>query len=162
MSHGDPLLPVTGAIWLATVQRLPSVVVRTWVHGVWLEAVTGSPCSAAESMIGIEGAAVMQSVGKSPIQCPVPEYGRGELLASGRPIRRSSTRIVAASSTWAPCGRQSFRFHPRSRSALLTTLTLLSAMAAPATTGLSRPAAASGMPITLYAKAQNRFWRILR
>lgn len=41
------------------------------------------------------------------------------------------------------------RRHPRSISALLTTLTLLSAMAAPATMGLSRPAAARGMPTTL-------------
>jgi hypothetical protein len=32
---------------------------------------------------------------------------------------------------------------------LLTTLKLLNAMAAPAMTGLSRPNAASGMPITL-------------
>jgi hypothetical protein len=37
----------------------------------------------------------------------------------------------------------------RSSKALLTTLTLDSAIAAPATTGLSRPKAASGIPTTL-------------
>lgn len=37
----------------------------------------------------------------------------------------------------------------RSSRALVTTLTLLKAMAAPATTGLSRPSAASGIPSTL-------------
>jgi len=37
----------------------------------------------------------------------------------------------------------------RSVSALVTTLTLLNAIAAPAITGLSMPAAASGMPSTL-------------
>ena len=40
-------------------------------------------------------------------------------------------------------------FQRRSSSALLTTLTLLKAMAAPAITGLNRPNAASGMPTTL-------------
>jgi hypothetical protein len=49
---------------------------------------------------------------------------------------------------------------PRSSNALVTTLTLLSAIAAPATTGLNRPNAASGMPMTLYAKAQNKPCRI--
>lgn len=39
--------------------------------------------------------------------------------------------------------------HRDSNSALLTTLTLDSAMASPAQTGLSNPKAASGMPITL-------------
>src|SRR5690606_20295065 len=49
-----------------------------------------------------------------------------------------------------------FRFHRsppgfqrRSVSALVTTLTLDMAIAAPATTGLRKPSAASGMPITL-------------
>ena len=40
-------------------------------------------------------------------------------------------------------------FHRLSSSALLITLTLLSAIAAPANTGLSMPNAASGMPTTL-------------
>ena len=40
-------------------------------------------------------------------------------------------------------------FQRRSSSALLTTLTLLKAIAAPAITGLSKPNAASGMPTTL-------------
>jgi hypothetical protein len=40
---------------------------------------------------------------------------------------------------------------------LLTTLTLQKAMAAPASIGLSRSNAASGMPTTLQARAQNRF-----
>ena len=40
-------------------------------------------------------------------------------------------------------------FQRRSSSALLTTETELSAMAAPASIGLSMPKAASGMPITL-------------
>ena len=44
---------------------------------------------------------------------------------------------------------------------MVITLTELAAIAAPASTGESRPAAASGMPMTLYAKAQNRFCRIL-
>ena len=39
--------------------------------------------------------------------------------------------------------------HRRNSNALPITLTLLSAMAAPANTGLSMPIAASGMPITL-------------
>ena len=40
-------------------------------------------------------------------------------------------------------------FQRRSSSALLTTLTLLKAIAAPAITGFSKPNAASGMPTTL-------------
>ena len=44
----------------------------------------------------------------------------------------------------------------RSVRALSTTLTLLKAMAAPATTGLSMPNAANGMPYVLYTNAQNR------
>ena len=46
--------------------------------------------------------------------------------------------------------------------ALLAAATLcLSAIAAPATAGSSRPAAATGMHSVFQAKAQNRFWRIL-
>ena len=40
-------------------------------------------------------------------------------------------------------------FQRRSINAFVTTLTLLSAIAAPATIGFSRPNAASGMPTTL-------------
>ena len=40
-------------------------------------------------------------------------------------------------------------FQRRSSSALLTTLTLLKAIAAPAMTGLKKPKAASGIPTTL-------------
>ena len=47
-------------------------------------------------------------------------------------------------------------------SALVTTVTLLSAMAAPATIGVRPPSAASGMPSTLNRKAQIRFCTILR
>src|SRR5688572_21485304 len=47
-------------------------------------------------------------------------------------------------------------------SALVTTVTLLSAIAAPATIGVRPPIAASGMPSTLNRKAQTRFCTILR
>lgn len=40
---------------------------------------------------------------------------------------------------------------------LVTTLTELSAIAAPANIGLRNPSAANGMPMVLYTKAQNRF-----
>ena len=46
-------------------------------------------------------------------------------------------------------GAYGFAFQVRSNSALVTTLTLENAMAAPASIGLSRPKAASGMPIRL-------------
>jgi hypothetical protein len=42
-----------------------------------------------------------------------------------------------------------FGFHVRNNNALLTTLTLLKAIAAPAMTGFSIPKAASGTPTTL-------------
>src|ERR1700744_6052019 len=55
------------------------------------------------------------------------------------------------------------------RRLFVTTLNELKAMAALASTGLSsnpqtgyRTPAAMGIPITLYARAQNRFWRITR
>ena len=57
-------------------------------------------------------------------------------------------RMAAASRTLEE-PRHSLAFHLRSSSALVTTLTLLKAIAAPAITGLSRPNAASGMPTTL-------------
>ena len=46
-------------------------------------------------------------------------------------------------------GAYGFAFQVRSNSALVTTLTLENAMAAPASIGLSKPNAASGMPIRL-------------
>src|SRR4051812_49374533 len=50
----------------------------------------------------------------------------------------------------------------RSRSAFATTLMLDSAIAAPASTGLSSPAAAIGTAATLYPNAHARFCRIVR
>src|SRR5262249_56261858 len=50
----------------------------------------------------------------------------------------------------------------RSRSALLTTVTELAAMATAASTGGRIPAAASGTSSRLYPKAQPRFWRMIR
>jgi hypothetical protein len=41
-------------------QRLPSVAVGSWVHGAWHKAVIGLPASAAASMTGTEGVAVIQ------------------------------------------------------------------------------------------------------
>ena len=72
------------------------------------------------------------------------------LFAPGAP----SLRLAPSHQAQAGRSRQAVtlegeRCQPRNSKALPTTLTLLSAMAAPATTGLSRPAAASGMPITL-------------
>ena len=72
------------------------------------------------------------------------------VCSSGRAASGASARAAAASVS--PDGRQR-----RKVSAFVTTLTLLRAIAAPAMTGLSRPRAASGMPSTLYAKAQPRF-----
>src|SRR5699024_9615838 len=46
------------------------------------------------------------------------------------------------------------------RRELVTTLTELNAIAAPATHGANKPTAAIGIPALLYAKAQNRFWRM--
>ena len=42
------------------MQRLPSVLAKSWVHGAWHEAVIGLPGRSAASMTGIVGAAVIQ------------------------------------------------------------------------------------------------------
>ena len=52
--------------------------------------------------------------------------------------------------------------HRLSSSALLTTLTLDMAIAAPATMGVKKPKAASGIPTALYTKAQKRFCLMVR
>lgn len=67
----------------------------------------------------------------------------------------SSPSHQAVCHSWRSC-------HRRSSIALLTTLTLLKATAAPASIRLSRPNAASGMHTTLQAKAQNRLCWIFR
>ena len=54
-------------------------------------------------------------------------------------------------------GASPYLFQERSSNALVTTLTLLRAIAAPATMGFNRPNAAKGIPTTLYANAQKRF-----
>jgi hypothetical protein len=54
-------------------------------------------------------------------------------------------------------GASPYLFQERSSSALITTLTLLRAIAAPAAMGFNRPNAAKGIPTTWYANAQNRF-----
>ena len=69
-----------------------------------------------------------------PLRCLADVHGSSLTLAAGR--------------------------HRRKVSALATTLTLESAIAAPAITGLRYPSAASGMPTTLYTNAQNRPCRI--
>ena len=66
-----------------------------------------------------------------------------ELGLDRRPLYTAWVPIQAGVAPYRP-GRQR-----RSSSAFATTLTLLSAIAAPATTGLSNPAAANGIPSAL-------------
>src|SRR5690606_38395386 len=61
-----------------------------------------------------------------------------------------------------PCLRGDAQEARRSRRLFVTTRTELSAIAAPAIIGLSRPVAASGIAATLYANAQNRFCLMIR
>ena len=69
---------------------------------------------------------------------------------TGHPGKVYAMAHSPQSGTEAHRPRQAFSGRQRdSHSALLTTLTLLSAMAAPASMGLSPPSAASGMPMTL-------------
>lgn len=75
------------------------------------------------------------------------------------PVELRADRTIAKVYAMAhppPSGPERHRTHQAwsglqrdNHSALLTTLTLLSAMAAPASMGLSPPKAASGMPMTL-------------
>jgi hypothetical protein len=74
-------------------------------------------------------------------------FRRGPI--AGRPRARRVTDDPAAGPVPRAAGPHRRGVQPRSSSALVTTLTLLNAIAAPATTGLSRPDAASGMPTTL-------------
>ena len=67
---------------MAPSQRLLSVTAESWAHGDGHEAVVGSPVSAAISMTGVEGAAVIQHGGpKVPLQNEV-EYQLFEVLNS--------------------------------------------------------------------------------
>src|SRR5574337_90904 len=69
-----------------------------------------------------------------------------------RSVHRRRPHAVAWRAGWARAGAAGASVVPRQRrsvSALVTTLTLLNAIAAPAITGLSMPSAASGMPSTL-------------
>src|SRR5258705_9777510 len=81
-------------------------------------------------------------LGQEPERFVVPNHlgryaGACRCFADVQPFRRRPCYV-----------HRSLPFHRRSVSALVTTLTLLKAIAAPAITGLSRPKAASGMPTT--------------
>ena len=87
-------------------KRPPPVVVRSWVHGAWHDAVTDSPGSAGASMTGIEEAAVIQR-GRPPVAPPTRDRmsaaRRAELTLSThcRPssmIRKAVPQSPSASS----------------------------------------------------------------
>src|SRR5690349_17982056 len=83
---------------------------------------------------------------------------RGEIAERDgvMPSGQAGRACVAAAAAGTEAGRAPAAPRQRlSSSAFATTLTLLNAIAAPAITGFNRPSAASGMPSTLYAKAQN-------
>jgi hypothetical protein len=82
-------------------------------------------------------------VGTAETAGSLPMASRPFVLASAG-SRRGQGVAWAVSVQGHACGLQR-----RSSRVLLTTLTLDSAITAPATTGSSRPAAASGMPTTL-------------
>lgn len=81
---------------LAVVQRLASVAAGSWVHGAWHEAVIGLPGSAATSMTGIVGAAVIPR-GRLQVlvQMAVESQLLGGLNSHGRLI--TGTEIVRMS-----------------------------------------------------------------
>src|SRR5699024_1903211 len=82
----------------------------------------------------------------------------------GAPARVSQARVgmgvpvLSSGVAMSPdsCAGSVAGLKPRNRRLLVTTKTEEKAIAAPASMGFSRPAAASGRAATLYAKAQNR------
>jgi hypothetical protein len=78
----------------AGVKRLPSVAVVSWGPGAWHKAVIGSLGSAAASMTGIEGAAVIERDG--------PRHSLRLSSRLARPVlmlRRRAVREVFAAAT---------------------------------------------------------------
>jgi hypothetical protein len=68
------LLPIDLKKAMAGAQRQPSVVVTSWVHAGWHEAVIDSPGSDTATTTAIEGAAVIQR-GRSPVAVSQLAFG---------------------------------------------------------------------------------------
>jgi hypothetical protein len=70
----DPELPVDLPRAMTALQRQPSVVVTSWVHAGWHEAVIDSPGSDTATTTAFEGAAVIQR-GRSPVAVSQLAFG---------------------------------------------------------------------------------------
>jgi hypothetical protein len=111
---------------ISALQRLPSVAAGSWVHGAWHEAVIGLPCSAAASMTGIEGAAVIQ-LGRPqvPLQIAVERQllkwpnSRCRPVAAHRPCAAKQSFVAQTLAPFGPEQHSSRKVHLRFASAVL-------------------------------------------